>query len=421
MGCPAAVGYEWVIGMTYKKIIYRILEEGRDGDRVSAFASALLVGFIIATVGVSILETVPEIFERHGALLADFQFFAGFVFAIEYALRIYVADLHPSFRGHGAAVARLRYALSPMAVIDFLAVLPLVLVFVVPVSALPALSILRLLRFLKLARYSPALRSLSSAIAGERRALAGSLIIIVGVILVAATLMYMVEHDDQPESFGSIPAAMWWAVTTATTVGYGDVVPITPLGKVIGGLVMLTGYALLALPVGIIASAFAREVHSRDFVVTWSMVSRVPLFEDLKASEVAEVAKLLRSHTVLAGEVIAERGDVADCMYFVASGEVEIMLPHDRVLLGEGAFFGEMALLSGRRRAATVRAQVRTQLLVLERTALRHLMARNSQIASRIVDEARRRRVAGKGPSSDISEEELHQAEALDLPPDEQT
>ncbi|WP_430511801.1 cyclic nucleotide-gated ion channel [Pannonibacter phragmitetus] len=247
------------------------------------------------------------------------------------------------------------------------------------------------------------------------------MIIIVGVILVAATLMYMVEHDDQPESFGSIPAAMWWAVTTATTVGYGDVVPITPLGKVIGGLVMLTGYALLALPVGIIASAFAREVHSRDFVVTWSMVSRVPLFEDLKASEVAEVAKLLRSHTVLAGEVIAERGDVADCMYFVASGEVEIMLPHDRVLLGEGAFFGEMALLSGRRRAATVRAQVRTQLLVLERTALRHLMARNSQIASRIVDEARRRRVAGKGPSSDISEEELHQAEALDLPPDEQT
>ncbi|WP_430511800.1 ion transporter [Pannonibacter phragmitetus] len=153
--------------MTYKKIIYRILEEGRDGDRVSAFASALLVGFIIATVGVSILETVPEIFERHGALLADFQFFAGFVFAIEYALRIYVADLHPSFRGHGAAVARLRYALSPMAVIDFLAVLPLVLVFVVPVSALPALSILRLLRFLKLARYSPALRSLSSAIAGS--------------------------------------------------------------------------------------------------------------------------------------------------------------------------------------------------------------------------------------------------------------
>jgi voltage-gated potassium channel len=411
-----------IIGMTYKKITYRILEEGRDGDPVAAFASALLVGFIAATVGVSIIETVPGISESYGDVLADFQFFAGFVFAIEYALRIYVADLHPSFRGQGAVLARLRYALSPMAVIDLLAVLPLVLVFVVPVSALPALSILRLLRFLKLARYSPALRSLSSAIAGERRALAGSLIIIVGVILVAATLMYMVEHDDQPDRFGSIPAAMWWAVTTATTVGYGDVVPITPLGKVIGGLVMLTGYALLALPVGIIASAFAREVHSRDFVVTWSMVSRVPLFEDLKASEVAEVAevaKLLRSHTVLAGEIIAERGDIADCMYFVASGEVEIILPHDRVLMGEGAFFGEMALLSGRRRAATVRAQVRTQLLVLERTALRHLMARNARIAGRIVDEARRRRVAGKGPSGDISEEELHQAEALDLPPDD--
>ncbi len=259
--------------------------------------------------------------------------------------------------------------------------------------------ILRLLRFLKLARYSPALRSLISAVGNERRALLGSSMIICGVILMAATLMYLIEHDDQPEKFRSILHGIYWAITTVTTVGYGDVVPVTNLGKTVGGIVMLMGYGLIALPVGIIASAFAREIHSRDFVVTWSMVARVPLFEDLKATEIAEVAKLLQSLRVRKGgtvarvplfedlkateiaEVakllqslrvrkggtIAEQGDVADKMYFIADGEVEIRLQHDTVYLGEGSFFGELALINQTPRTAKVVAYKDCQLLVLER------------------------------------------------------
>ncbi|WP_106752930.1 cyclic nucleotide-gated ion channel [Pannonibacter carbonis] len=402
---------------SFKKRLYRLLEDGRENDHAARRVTRLLVALVLVTVAISVLETVPAIQASWGRHLSDVQLGLGFVFLAEYLCRLLVADLHPPLRRYGPVGSRLRYALQPMAIIDLLAILPLLLVFVLPVTALPALAVLRLLRFLKLLRYSPALRSLAAAMAGEKRALAASFLIVCGVILVASTLMYLVEHDEQPDVFGSIPLAAWWAVTTATTTGYGDVVPSTALGKMIAGLVMMTGYALLALPVGIIASAFAREVHSRDFVVTWSMVSRVPLFEDLKAGEVAEVAKLLRSHVVTAGELIAERGEAAHCMYFVASGEVEVTMPSGIVQLGEGAYFGEMALLRQRRHLATVRAVERTQLLVLDAASLKHLMRQNPELARRIQNEAQAREAWARQGGGDLTEEELHQPEALDLPP----
>ncbi|WP_439530798.1 cyclic nucleotide-gated ion channel [Pannonibacter sp.] len=401
---------------SFKKRLYRLLEEGRESDHAARRVTRVLVALVLITVAISVLETVPAIQASWGRRLSDVQLGLGLVFLAEYLCRLLVADLHPPLRRYGPVGSRLRYAMQPMAIIDLLAILPLLLVFVLPVTALPALAVLRLLRFLKLLRYSPALRSLAAAMVGEKRALAASFLIVCGVILVASTLMYLVEHDEQPDVFGSIPLAAWWAVTTATTTGYGDVVPSTALGKMIAGLVMLTGYALLALPVGIIASAFAREVHSRDFVVTWSMVSRVPLFEDLKAGEVAEVAKLLRSHVVTAGELIAERGEIAHCMYFVASGEVEVTMPSGIVQLGEGAYFGELALLRQRRHLATVRAVERTQLLVLDAASLKHLMLRNPELARRIQSEAEAREAWARQGGVDLIEEELHQPEALDLP-----
>ena len=111
--------------------------------------------------------------------------------------------------------------------------------------------------------------------------------------------MHLAEHDAQPEKFGTIPDAMWWAVVTLTTVGYGDVVPITPLGKVIAGVIAIMGLGMLALPVGIIATSFAEVIHRRDFVVTWGMVSRVPLFRDLDADDVAQIMRLDRKSTRL--------------------------------------------------------------------------------------------------------------------------
>lgn len=397
-----------------KKRLYEILEEGREGDPVGIWFNRALVVLIIVNVAVSVLETVPDIQFDFGERLGDIQLVSGVLFAVEYLLRLYISDLHPPLRRFGPIGGRLRYAVQPFAIIDLLAALPLLFIFILPVQAIAPLVILRLLRFLKLARYSPALRSLMSAIGTERRALLGSLVIICGVVLVAATLMYLVESDDQPDAFGSIPHAMWWAIATVTTVGYGDTVPVTALGQILAGIVMLMGYGLLALPVGIIASAFAREIHGRDFVVTWSMVSRVPLFEDLKAAEIADVARLLRAHKVVEGEVIVERGEVASSMFFIASGEVEVALPRETLVLGEGGFFGEMALLKDRRRAATVKAMANSQLMVLESDSLRRLMEHNPELAKRILMEAEERMVMGREGVGDMAEEELDQPEVLD-------
>lgn len=153
--------------------------------------------------------------------------------------------------------------------------------------------------------------------------------------------MHLAEHDAQPEKFGTIPDAMWWAVVTLTTVGYGDVVPITPLGKVIAGVIAIMGLGMLALPVGIIATSFAEVIHRRDFVVTWGMVSRVPLFRDLDADDVAQIMRFLRSNTAVPGEIIVRRGEIGHSMYFIAAGQIELDRPHhQKSILNEGDFLG---------------------------------------------------------------------------------
>ena len=399
-----------VSGHEFKRALYEVLEDTgkrRIGARV---LRNFLIVLILINIALAVLETVPEIRDILSTHLRLIQLGSGLVFLAEYVMRLYVADLHPPLRRYGPVFSRLRYAIQPDAIIDLIGALPLLFVVFLPNQAVTMVVILRLLRFLKLARYSPALRSLISAVGNERRALLGSSMIIFGVILMAATLMYLIEHDDQPEKFRSILHGIYWAITTVTTVGYGDVVPVSNLGKMVGGIVMLMGYGLIALPVGIIASAFAREIHSRDFVVTWSMVARVPLFEDLKATEIAEVSKLLQSLRVRKGGTIADKGDVADKMYFIADGEVEIRLQHDTVYLGEGSFFGELALINQTPRTAKVVAYKDCQLLVLEAEALKHLMDRDDGLAKKIMEEARDRVAAGKRVLGELAEEELQQA-----------
>jgi voltage-gated potassium channel len=231
----------------------------------------LLIALVLAAVALVALETVPSLASEWDDSFALAELVIGATFLAEYLARLWVANLHPPYRKDRPLMARLRYALQPAAIVDLLAVLPFVLGILLVPTDFKVLVILRLARFFKLARYSPALRSLTNALLSERHAIGASLIIIFGVVMLAATAMYMVERQVQPQAFGTIPDAVWWAMTTVTTVGYGDVVPVTPAGKVLGGLVMLLGYGLLALPVGIVATAFAREIHSRDFAVTWGM------------------------------------------------------------------------------------------------------------------------------------------------------
>ncbi|MBB98038.1 MAG: cyclic nucleotide-binding protein [Rhodobacteraceae bacterium] len=394
---------------SFKHRVFRLLELGSSGDRQGQWVDRILLVFIVATVVLVVLETVPSIQQEWSALLDAFEFVVGAVFLTEYLLRLWVADLHPPFRRLKPLQARLRYAVRGEALIDLLAVLPFFIGFLLPAGDFKTLVVLRLLRFFKLARYSPALRSLANAVAGERHALGASLVIIFGVMLLAATGMYLVERSVQPEKLGTIPHAMWWALATLTTVGYGDVVPVTVAGKLLGGLVMLMGYGLFALPIGIVATAFAREIHARDFVVTWGMVASVPLFEDLRASEIAEISKLLRALSVDGGQPITRVGEEATSMYFIARGAVIVELGNTRARLEEGAFFGEMAILGGRRRLASVSAAEATQLMILEASDLQRLMSDKPEIARKILEEVKARTQLMTA-SGDIVPEELKAA-----------
>src|SRR3569832_1627806 len=201
---------------------------------------------------------------------------------------------------------------------------------------------------------------------------------------------------------------MWWAGVTLGTVGYGDAVPITAAGRLIGGLTIFAGLLMVALPVGILATAFTNEVHRRDFVVTWGLVARAPLFSELSATQIADVMKILRAQKVNKGAVIARRGEPAHSMYLIVDGEVEIKLRHRHVRLGSGDFFGEIAALRRSRRSATVQALEPTRLLALDASDLHSLMDREPQLATRIWDAARTR-LGGEleTTSSDLAAAEL--------------
>lgn len=400
-----------------RRRLYEILEVGSPGDPTARAVDVLIIAFVVLNVGAVILETVPDLKARYDAVFLAIEAVTVAAFILEYAARLWVAPLHPSLSRLPPLRARFSYALQPFALVDLLAILPPVVGALFGRFDVGFAVAFRLVRFLKLARYSPGMRSLAAAVISERRAILASAVIMLGLVIAAATLMHALEGEIQPDKFGSIPLAMYWAVTTLTTVGYGDVVPVTVAGKLLAGVTMVIGFTMFALPVGIIATAFAREIRQRDFVVTWSMVARVPLFSELGAAEIADVMRLLRAQTVEAGTIITYAGEPASSMYFIVSGQVEIDLPKGRRILGEGKFFGEIAVLRRARRSADVVALARTRLLVLDAEDLHHLMHRRPEIRRHIHDVAHERIEADAvTPKGDIAGEEIRSETPVDRP-----
>lgn len=355
---------------------------------LSPMVNRVLIGVIVVTLTATVLESVPRLASTHSALFEAIEYAALAIFSIEYLARLWTAAEHPPWRRLGVIRSRFRFVASPSGLIDLAAVLPFWLSFLVAAD-FKALLVLRLIRFLKLTRYSPALRSLLEALYAERRALVGCFVILCGATLMAAALMHLAEGSVQPQKFGTIPDAMWWAIVTLGTIGYGDAVPVTAAGRLIAGLTIFVGLLMVALPVGIVATAFANEVHRRDFVVTWGLVARIPLFSELSAAQIADVMKILRSQKIDKGTTITRRGEPAHSMYLIVDGEVEIRLHHKHIHLGAGDFFGEVAALRQTRRSATAIALQTTRLLALDATDLHSLMDREPQIASRIWEAAR--------------------------------
>jgi voltage-gated potassium channel len=240
------------------------------------------------------------------------------------------------------------------------------------------------------------LRQLRRVLVVESGPLLSVLVIFLMVLFMASVAEFFLERDIQPASFGSIPAALWWAVATLTTTGYGDVVPITPLGRIIAAAVMICGLGVFGLWAGILATGFAAETRRDNFLRTWEHVSKVPFFASLGPAAIADVTQILRTIDLPPRTTIIRKGETGDCMYFIASGEVEVDLPGKKVALGEGAFFGEMALLGNNLRSANITTTRVSQLLVLDLVDFRLLMARHPDLAETIDAEAKRRALENK-------------------------
>ncbi|MFN3232612.1 MAG: cyclic nucleotide-gated ion channel [Alphaproteobacteria bacterium] len=370
---------------TLRRHLFEILEIGAIDDRRALWFNRIMVTLILLNVVAVICETVDPLYRRYESWFWTFEVLTVIVFSIEYAVRVWVSVDNIHYPRNRPIRARLRYMVSPYALIDLAAILPFFLSLYVD---LRVLRVFRLLRLLKLIRYSPALNTLANVIYSERRALLGAGVIMLGLIVFSAAIIFYIERGHNETAFSSIPQSMWWSLATLTTVGYGDMIPMTAAGKVFGGVLMIFGLAMYALPVGIIASGFASEIHRRDFVVSQDMLRRVPLFEDLDMAALTRIASLLRARIFKPGDVLARQGDHADNMFFILSGTLDATLEGTNRQLGPGEFFGEIALLSDSRWYLTVTASTRSQVMMLEAADLYHLISDHPSIGEQLMQHA---------------------------------
>lgn len=362
---------------------YEVLEIGRGEDRLSIWVDNGLIVLIVLNVVAFSLETVDALADAYGPWFFAFEAFSVFVFCIEYGLRLWSSVEVPFLSRLSPLEARIRFARRPYMLIDLVAILPFFLSFLVAAD-LRILRLLRLFRFLKLARYSPAMHTLLRVIVNEQRALAGASLLMAAMLLFSATGIYLLERHVQPEAFGSIPQSAWWAMATLTTVGYGDVAPVTPAGKVFGGLVMLIGLGMFALPIAIISTGFAQEVGRRDFVVTWSLMARIPLFAELDAKAIADLMPYLHAHNYPIHWEVISAGSEGESMFFIAGGCVRLRTAGGEQVLRTGDFFGEIAMLDRSQHEFSFTTAARTKLLRLHRDDFLRLERLHPDIAAHI-------------------------------------
>lgn len=244
--------------------LYDILVETDDGETVDRVVAVILMILILLNVVAVVLETVDSINQQYGAIFNALEIVSVAVFTVEYLMRLWIANLNPKYSK--PFTGRLRYAFSAMAIVDLLAILPafLPLIFTVDLRIIRLLRVFRLFRLLKMSRYVRSLDSLDDVVRSKREELLVTVVMIAKLLLFSSCLMYIVENEAQPDKFPDIPSAMWWSVATLTTVGYGDVFPITPLGKLLGGIIAFLGIGMFALPTSILASGFAEEIRKRQ-------------------------------------------------------------------------------------------------------------------------------------------------------------
>ncbi|MBC3786830.1 ion transporter [Spirosoma utsteinense] len=247
--------------------VYRILETSSGKRRGFSLAFNIVLITIITLNAIAIvLHTVPEYNRRFTQLFYDFELFSVLFFTIEYLLRIWVCVENDRYRHW--FWGRLRYLFSASSIIDILAIFPFYFtLFATDLAIVRILRLFRIFRLFRISRYSHAFRMIQRVVTDKKEELILSMTFVVFMLIIVSSIMYYVEHTAQPDKFSSIPATMWWGVSAMTTVGYGDIHPITPLGKLLGGLAAIMGIGLFALPTGILVSGFTEQIRNQKVTV----------------------------------------------------------------------------------------------------------------------------------------------------------
>lgn len=242
-----------------KERVYNLIRDDDENDLASSIFDTAIIVLIVVNVILVILDTfaLPPLLQKISSVI---EFISVVIFALEYLLRLWTASyLHPEDKPFKA---RLKYMCSFMAVIDLLAILPFYIPFIIPVDlrVLRTLRVVRLLRLFKVNRYTDALSTIGNVFRKKASQLFSSMFIVLLLMIIASVLMYNVENAAQPDKFSNAFSSLWWAVATLTTVGYGDIYPITILGKVLSGIIALLGIGLVAVPTGIISAGFIESI-----------------------------------------------------------------------------------------------------------------------------------------------------------------
>ena len=366
-----------------RKSTFLFLEISAPEDRFGYWFDLFMVVLILGNVAAIVLETVKYINEFAGYYFHLFEIVSVTIFTVEYVLRVWSCCEDPSGKFKKPKSGRLKYMLTPMAIIDLIAILPFYLSAFFGID-LRILRLFRVLRLVKLTRYSPALNAVGATLKSQHRALTAALFVMVMALMFSSSIMYFFENEAQPEKFSSIPMAMWWGMATLTTVGYGDIYPITPIGQLFGIITMVVGIGMFALPAGIIATGFANEMEQMKFTVNWKLVSKVPFFKELDVTEISEIVSLLIPKTIPENYIIIKKGEEPSSMYFILSGQLEVNIGSGTVMLDPGEFFGEMAIVNNSVRTATVTSKTECKLLELNSENLWYLMTTHSNLKNKI-------------------------------------
>ena len=241
---------------------WELLDVGRKNDKLSEFTDIVLITLISFNVLSVIIESVPEIQVAYKGFFDSFEVFSVLIFTIEYVFRVWSITESTESKFRHPIWGRLRFMMTPMQLLDLIVIAPFYLVFFFQVD-LRMLRVLRLLRVFRLTRYSSSMGLLLQVLKKEGRNIGAALFVLLLLIIIAASLTYLAEQEAQPEAFGSIPAALWWAVVTMTTIGYGDVVPITVWGRILGAVIGIISVGMVALPAGLLASGFSEALQHR--------------------------------------------------------------------------------------------------------------------------------------------------------------